>query len=977
MILALCMALTIVSVPAGAAQGSYTVTFDANGGTLSGTQASITRKFTVGRAYGSLPTPVWNDYIFTGWFDGYGGEVTSTTVFAAADDSTVLYAGWEPQYTVTFDANGGTLTGSGTIKTGEDHTLLSQPSNPTRTGWAFAGWYTRRSGGEKIEADTKFYGDTVVYAQWKAGYTITFHANGGKFIPQGTETVETWTDGILTVQPFTPVLDGYLFEGWFTEPSGGVRVPSGTLFSKNTTIYAHWRPEFSTEPSDEEYTVTFDPKGGRLMDEDAGTAMTVGGRLSALPQLYARTGWTFEGWYTAAGTRVTTDTVFTGDAEVSAHWSESVYTITFDPGGGKLSGWISSMQTGKDYTLPGLPDAPERDGYEFTGWYTAASGGSQIVAGETEFNANTTVYAHWTANAYAVTVNPNGGRLTGGSTIVPTKGGTLSEWPPAPVREGHTFIGWYTAASGGIEVTRSTVFTARATIYAHWLKDGAEGKPAEYDITFDPSGGLPSARVVIKTGADGRLPYLPNDPVRYGYEFEGWYTAASGGMKVEAGTVFDARATVYARWSDTAYTVTFDPNGGTLPNGGNTAVTNKDGKVSTTPFDPSREGYFFNGWYTAPSGGALVTPETVFVSDITIYAHWTTRTSAGTGDAYIVQFDPNGGTLTGGHSPMTTGADGKLLWLPSAANGSYSFSGWYNGSEKISTDTVFSEDTTVYASWTSTGGSSGASSKGYEIYTPGFISGGAIEISPDGKVKQGETVTVNITSGSGYQLAAFNVTGDGGRTISTSKKSSSQYTFVMPGANVTVTPVFSQAGGQTAQTAAGFSDVAPGAFYYNAVQWAARSGIAGSSGRSDTFVPSAGATRGEVVSFMWKAAGAPASRGTNAPFTDVPAGSPYYDAVMWARENDITNGYTSTTFAPDRVVTRGEAVTFLHRSAGAPRVSGGSTFKDVAKGAYYADAVNWAVSRGITNGKGSLNTFAPNDTVTRGEMVTFLYRAQS
>ena len=139
-----------------------------------------------------------------------------------------------------------------------------------------------------------------------------------------------------------------------------------------------------------------------------------------------------------------------------------------------------------------------------------------------------------------------------------------------------------------------------------------------------------------------------------------------------------------------------------------------------------------------------------------------------------------------------------------------------------------------------------------------------------------------------------------------------------------------------------------------------------------TFSPDASCTRAQMVTFLWRANGSPKATVAN-PFTDVQADAYYYDAVLWAVEKGITSGTSATTFAPDATVTRGQTVTFLHRANGSPAVSGSSPFNDVAADAYYTAAVQWAVTEGVTSGT-SATTFAPDAPCTRAQIVTFLYR---
>ena len=138
------------------------------------------------------------------------------------------------------------------------------------------------------------------------------------------------------------------------------------------------------------------------------------------------------------------------------------------------------------------------------------------------------------------------------------------------------------------------------------------------------------------------------------------------------------------------------------------------------------------------------------------------------------------------------------------------------------------------------------------------------------------------------------------------------------------------------------------------------------------FAPEWVCTRGQIVTFLWRASGSPAPKATELPFTDVAADAYYAQAVLWAVENGITNGTSETTFSPDQTCTRAHAVAFLYRMSGSPAAAG-STFSDVAADAYYSTAVAWAVEKGITNGT-SGTTFSPDDTCTRGQIVTFLYR---
>ena len=170
-----------------------------------------------------------------------------------------------------------------------------------------------------------------------------------------------------------------------------------------------------------------------------------------------------------------------------------------------------------------------------------------------------------------------------------------------------------------------------------------------------------------------------------------------------------------------------------------------------------------------------------------------------------------------------------------------------------------------------------------------------------------------------------------------------------------------------------FTDVSKTDYFYDAVLWAVENGITTGTSRT-RFSPYATCTRAQAATFLWRASGSPTPKNIRMPFTDVSPSAYYYDAVLWALEEGITTGTSSTTFSPDAVIDRAQAVTFLHRANGAPSVTGHTAFTDVPQTAYYADAVKWAVDHGITTGT-SAAAFSPNASCTRAQIVTFLYRA--
>ena len=243
------------------------------------------------------------------------------------------------------------------------------------------------------------------------------------------------------------------------------------------------------------------------------------------------------------------------------------------------------------------------------------------------------------------------------------------------------------------------------------------------------------------------------------------------------------------------------------------------------------------------------------------------------------------------------------------------------------------------------------------------------------RAAMGVNVTIRVVPAEGYVLDTLSVMGSGTR-ISVTRNSDTEYAFRMPGSNVTVTPVFRQEAAPPAEDAQPmnpFTDVPAGKYYTTAVLWAVSLGVTNGA-TAATFEPARACTRAQTVTFLWRAAGSPAPQTAENPFTDVAERSYYYQAVLWALENGITKGTTATTFSPGATVSRAQVVTFLYRTSGKTVGSAVSAnFTDVKAGSYYRDAVVWAAYNGITNGL-TANTFGPNQTCTRGQIVTFLYR---
>ena len=296
-----------------------------------------------------------------------------------------------------------------------------------------------------------------------------------------------------------------------------------------------------------------------------------------------------------------------------------------------------------------------------------------------------------------------------------------------------------------------------------------------------------------------------------------------------------------------------------------------------------------------------------------------------------------------------------------AANTAYNWT--FNPTDTVNYNNL-TGSITPYTVSHSGGGGGGSYTPSYSI-TVDKTENGTITVSPKSASK-GDTVTITVKPDKGYELEMLKALDKDGDALKLTEKNG-KYTFKMPSGKVTVKGSFAKEAPEQI-----FADVPVDAYYYEAVKWAAEKGITGGVG-SNLFAPNQPCTRAQIVTFLWRAAGSPAAKSGTMPFTDVETGSWYYDAVLWAAESGIIKGTSATTFSPDMNCSRAQIVTLLYRAAGSPAVSDSAAFADVAADAYYADAVAWADEKGITTGIGG-GLFGSDNDCTRAQIVTFLYR---
>ena len=482
--------------------------------------------------------------------------------------------------------------------------------------------------------------------------------------------------------------------------------------------------------------------------------------------------------------------------------------------------------------------------------------------------------------------------------------------------------------------------------------------------------GLQGVGPTTEGGSDGKI-IGTDTSMEYRAAAEASYTACTGNEieNLTAGSYFVRYAedrnhfaspdteVVVGEGEARSFTITFNANGGT---GSMEPVTVEEGSRYPLPacgFIPPVN-MQFSGWALSAGGSVIADGAIMVTSNITLYAIWEPVPV----NEFVVFFDGNGGTPA--VSSMTT-IGHRLAFLPGAfRSGSYRFDGWYterNGGELITTSTVFAANTIVYAHWTYTGGSGGSGGyvPGYYIIRATAGAGGSITPSGDVSVRAGANQTFTITPNRGYAVSDVKIDG---RSIGAVRS----YTFENISASHTIEVQF--------RVRSSFVDVPSGSYYEDAVDWAVANGITTGTDAAH-FSPDGICTRAQAVTFLWRAAGRPAPESRTMPFTDVPADSYYYDAVLWAVESGITKGTSSTTFSPDDTCTRAQIVTFLWRSEQSPAAGSSNPFTDVSADAYYADAVLWAVKEAITTGT-TRTTFSPDAECTRAQIVTFLWRCK-
>lgn len=756
------------------------------------------------------------------------------------------------KYTVKYDANGGSgAPASQTKYYGIGLTIST--TKPTRTGYTFKGWSLEK-GGSVYYTSGSTCGkneNLTIYAVWeKNALTVNYYSNYATESFDGSLNAVGAGKNVL-VRTASDYYDngcpnglwdysyedastylartGYTATGyWGTSPSGGTLVKEDQSFDKvqdmaaalgkdisngnaSINLYAQWQVNT--------YAVKFNANGGSGSPADQ--TKTYGTDLTLSTTKPKRTGYTFQGWGTSAND-TTVDYaaggIYTANKAITLYaiWKANTYTLTLDPNGGTVSqSSFTLTYNSKDYY--GIASwIPERKGYTFLGWYTAASGGTQVYNAsgvctnegtywkdnKCVYAGSYTLYAHWQIIKYKVSFHANGGSGAPAEQEK-THGTPLTLSGTKPTRTGYTFLGWSTSstatsaayASGGSYTSDSAV-----TLYAVWKQNLLE---VNYYSNNADYGTFQGGELNVKEGSSilvhtqiihydnaysNGLANVQNSSYLYlsrtGYTPTGkWGTSASGGTLVDQNTQFatgqafaqalgkdlsngDASVNVYVQWQINSYKLTVDPNGGTW-NGstGSQEFTQNFNTTKSIPA-PTWTGHTFSGWTLSGHGSISDTVYTFGAGAGTLTAQWDTN-------LYSLSLNPNGGTINGSAGiHKITEEYGTGVTLPNPSRAGYTFKGWSSTSTGSvlhgpGSSITIEKDSTLYAIWT--------------------INSYTLTVDPNGGTWNGSadireftqnfntTKAIPVPTRTGYTFDGWTLTGAG--TIESLKAVATTYTF--------------------------------------------------------------------------------------------------------------------------------------------------------------------------------------------------------
>ena len=973
------LSITITNAPS--AEHTITVT-TAGGGTASASSTSAT----AGTEITLTATPN-TGYHFKEWqVESLAGLVITNNKFTMPDSNVAIKAIFEEdspfaptKHTVTVktDGNGIAFASPLLAVAGTEITLTAMP----KEGYHFKEWQVI-SGGVAIENNKFLMPDTnvEVKAFFEEGappaptkYTVTVTTEGGGTASASPAKTAAGTEITLTATPNT----GYHFKEWQVESPAGLVITNNkfTMPDSNVAIKAIFEEDSPFAPTKHTVTVKTDGNGIAFASPllaVAGTEIT----LTAMP----KKGYHFKEWQVISGGVAIENNKFLmpdSNVEVNAVFEKDAPPAPTDPGKPSIS----------------VTGAYTYNGSEHTATVSGYNPATMDIAGNTATDAGD----------YTVRVTSKTGRWADGSTGAVTAawsiGKATQEAPNGLIGVAPTTEGGSDGKITGVDATMEyraeseTIYTTCTGIEIENLPAGnyfvryaedhnhfaspdaevtvGEGTPlADCTITFNASGGSGSMdSVTVNAWTIYILPACgftaPADQ-----EFKAWEI---GGTEYKVGDSYTVLVDteIKALWENsvitpTTYTVTVSNDGnGTASASHAKAAAGTEITLTATP----QIGYHFKGWQVESPAGLVITNNKFTMPDGNVDVKAIFEKDAPPAPTeFIVTFDGNGGTPSVGS--MTT-TDRKLTSLPSASrSGSYSFYGWYtekSGGIKITTDTVFHANATVYAHWTYTGGGGGDYNPPVTYYTLRFETGGGSDIpSVQGTYNTYIDLTKYVPTWRGHAFIGWY----------------SERSLTNKVSGVCLTKDMTVYAGWRMDENPGtgvnpFTDISEKDWFYGDVMFVYENGLM--LGTSKTlFSPHGTAMRGMMATILWRMEGSPVPKGKNS-FTDVEAGKWYADAITWTTENGIFAGYGKDKFCPDDPITREQLAAIFYRYADYKgydlTVKGDlDKFKDADKITDYAKtAMQWAVGSGLVKGK-SGNLLDPQGTATRAEIAAMLHR---
>lgn len=611
-------------------------------------------------------------YEFLGWYDKAEGGNKLEEIVPTSDMT--VYAHWKLiSYQLAYDLDGGVFQdgavhhSSYTIET-QDFTLPV----PEKDGFTFEGWKEGESAPQKTIAIRKgSTGNRSFTAVWKenATHTITLKAgNGDK--DSAIPVKDQKTAGTLP----SPKREGYRFDGWFTEKTGGNKVTGAEVITKDATYYGHW-----TAIS---YHISYDLSGG-VLDGENPSSYTVEDSFTLKNP--TKDGYIFAGWKQNESAdiqkNVTIEKGTTGDLTFLAVFEKdnSYIEIQYNLDGGTTTEALPERveRTQDAFELP----IPEKADYIFDGWVKNESGAPSVhmmIHPESE-EQSLTIRAAWhKAQMFTVSYHPENGA---DSQSVSYKEGTTIPSMPKATWGGYTFNGWYTEKEGGEKVTEETVITSDMTLYGHWT-------PIVYHLTYETNGGT------FKDGVSNPKTYTRKDKVTITYPHRAGYRLVkvtyasttdsfvktgedmSDYISTGLGKAFNSDVTVTFEWKQTPFKITYHTTSGTFQNGEheNTLQVMDGALVDGTYEIPTRKGYSLQKWFLAGDTaqteikiGANGIPEDGVTGDMDLYAFWMQ-------DVYTISYDLDGGHISGSYQTKYTVTTRYTLPVP--VKDGYTFAGW-------------------------------------------------------------------------------------------------------------------------------------------------------------------------------------------------------------------------------------------------------------------------------------------------------------